>query len=137
MCLNSFASSLVNNTKLKELILEGDDTPREEVTITNWDALSFVLCNKSSINETFNSNHTLETVSSEWNERHILPSDLRVRALLQLNRDNIEAEASRRKIIDVHFSGDFMQPFIVMELKALPHVIAWVARDEYGSSLLY
>ena len=30
-----------------------------------------------------------------------------------------------------------MQPFIDMDLKALPHAIAWMAKDEYGSSLLY
>ena len=47
-------------------------------------------------------------------------------------------EAARRKILKVHFSGDFsMQPFIGMDLKTLPHAIAWMAKDEYGSSLLY
>ena len=30
-----------------------------------------------------------------------------------------------------------MQPFIDMDLKVLPCAIAWMARDEYGSSLLY
>jgi hypothetical protein len=30
-----------------------------------------------------------------------------------------------------------MQPFIDMNLKTLPHAIAWMARDEYGSSLSY
>ena len=30
-----------------------------------------------------------------------------------------------------------MQPFIDMDLKALPRAIAWIAKDEQGSSLLY
>ena len=30
-----------------------------------------------------------------------------------------------------------MQPFIDLDLKALPRVIAWMAKDEYGSSLCY
>ena len=30
-----------------------------------------------------------------------------------------------------------MQPFIDMDLKVLPHAVAWMARDEFGSSLSY
>ena len=65
-----------------------------------------------------------------------MPADLQT--LLQLNRENYPTEAARRKILKVHFSGAFnMQPFINMDLKAVPYAFAWMARDEYGSSLLY
>ena len=66
-----------------------------------------------------------------------MPSDLR--SLLQLNRENTKIEAARRKILQCHFSGSdiSIQPFIAMDLNALPHAIAWMARDEHGSSLLY
>ena len=65
-----------------------------------------------------------------------LPSDLRF--FLQLNGENTLREAARRKIIKVHFSGEFsMQPFVNLDLKALPRAIAWMAKDEYGRSLLY
>ena len=132
--LDSFANSLMHNNKLKELFI--DD---RSVTSTGWDALSNVLCNKSSINATFNSNHTLGRVfdPDEYGvDESNLPSDLR--ALLQLNRENTKAEAARRKVISVHFSGDFnVQPFIDMDLKVLPHALAWMARNEHGSSLTY
>ena len=130
--LASFANSLTHNNKLKELFI--DD---RNITSTGWDALSNVLCNKSSIEETFNSNHTLQTVfDPEYTDESDLPSDLRT--LLQLNRGNNKMEAARRKILQVHFSGSFnMQPFIDMDLTVLPHAVAWMARDEHGSSLLY
>ena len=145
----SFANSLVNNNKLKELFLDGDwgfeagdeDDDEEEggVPITNWDALTNVLCNVSSINETYASNHTLQRVfDPDNNEANVsqLPSDLIT--LLVLNFRNTKIEAARRKILKVHFSGNFnMQPFVDMDLKAVPYAIAWMARDEYGSSLLY
>ena len=47
----------------------------EDITNAGWDALSNVLCNKSSIDATFNSNHTLERVIDGEDES--LPSDLR------------------------------------------------------------
>ena len=135
--LTSFANSLVHNNKLKELYLADNNISSENVTITNWDALSNVLCNKSSINTTFNSNHTLQRIiDPKYSDESRLPSDLQT--LLQLNRENTKSEAARRKILKVHFSGTFnMQPFIDMDLNALPHAIAWMARNEYGSSLTY
>ena len=138
--LVSLAPSLVHNNKLKELLIVADDW---EEPITKWDSLSSTLCNQSSIDATFNSNHTLQRVvcprtsasAYEVNESQ-LSSDLGT--FFQLNRENAPTEAARRKIIMVHFSRNFnMQPFINMNLKVLPQAIAWMARDEYGSSLLY
>ena len=132
--LVSFANSLVHNNKLKELFL---DFSVEGVPITEWDALTNVLCNKSSINATFSSNHTLQcVVDPDITGEARLPPDLVT--LLQLNRESAPTEAARRKVLKVHFSTNFnMQPFNNMDLKVLPHAIAWMARDEYGGSLLY
>lgn len=133
VALSSFAYSLAHNNVLKELYLD-----RNEGNTTNrgWDAFSNALCNKTSINATFNSNHTLRRILQSANDSQ-LPSDVRI--LLQLNRENTTTEAARRKILDVHFSsGVFsMRPFIDMDLKVLPHAVAWMTRDEHGSSLLY
>ena len=135
--LGAFANALMRNSKLKELFLVFDE---EDITTRNWDALSNVLCKKLSIEETFNSNHTLEMIFDPYNNDGIdesqLPSNLRT--LLQLNRENTKSEAARRKILNVHFSGNFnMQPFIDMDLKVLPDAISWMARNEHGISLLY
>ena len=133
--LVSFADSLTRNAKLKELFLDYD----KDNTI-GWDALSNAMCNNSSIDATFNSNHTLERTidpDDEIDDESRLPSDLHT--LLQLNRENTKIEAARCKILQCHFSGSdiSIQPFIDFDLKALPHAIAWMAKDEHGSSLLY
>ena len=130
--LVSFEDSLMHNNKLKELILDST----EHINFIRLEAFSNILCKQSSIDATFNSNHTLQKVFEYSVVESNLPSDLR--ALLQLNRENTKTEAARRKILQVHFSGSFnMQPFIDMDLTVLPHAVAWMARDEHGSSLLY
>lgn len=132
--LVSFASSLANNSKLKEMSILSSTT-----TFTRWDALSNALCNKSSIDATLKSNHTLERIDSRllWSVAESqLPSDLS--ALLWMNRAHTKVKAARRKIIKVHFSGKFsMQPFIDMDLKVLPHAISWMAKDGFGRSPMY
>ena len=143
--LISISDSLRYNSKLKDLFISEEKYQGIQVVsfeITNWDALSNMLCNESSIDATFNSNHTLQRVIDPeiFEGRTVvdnseLPADFR--ALLLLNRENTEMEAARCKILKVHFSDFTLQPFIDMDLKALPHAIAWMARDGYGSNLLY
>ena len=106
------------------------------ITVTGWDAFSNALCNKTSIDATLNSNHTLQRFFHQERHEAQLPTYLIL--LLRLNRELTKVEAARWKILQVHFSGAFnMQPFIDMDLKALPHAIAWMAKDNHGSSLTY
>ena len=51
-----FADALANNTVLNTLIIGGTD-----LLDKIWNALSCVLCDKSSIKNTHTSNHTLHT----------------------------------------------------------------------------
>lgn len=130
------ADSLSYNNKLKEMNLEWsyDEMPR----ITDWRPLSAVLCDGTSIETTFDSNHTLERLTGDiWYEFLLrLPSD--VQKSLQLNRDLAPLEVARRKIINTHFSGNFsMEPFLDMDTKVLPQVMSWMAKDDYGKSVLY
>lgn len=141
--INSFARSLVGNNKMKELYLSPIPIEDESISlVNNWKPLSDVLCNEASIDATFDSNHTLERIIFEYPHRDDEPYEIPdyLRTLLQLNRGQSDAFLiARRKIIKVHFSGaDFsMQPFIDMDLEVMPHVVSWMARDEFGHSLLY
>ena len=121
----SLANSLANNSRLKELLLDGN------VLINNgWAAFSHVLCNKSSIMDTYRSNHTLEMLRQLFEERR-LPED--VRSLLQINRENTKSQAARLKITRTHFPGGFVaQPFVGMDFNVLPYAIAWMGRDGEG-----
>ena len=59
---------------------------------------------------------------------------------LQLNGDSNKTEVARQKILKYHFlAGDDIniQEFVAMEMKVLPHAIAWIGRDDAGNSLLY
>ena len=126
--LVSYADALSINSRLRELKLDLDNNNNSIITTDGYAAFTHILCNISSVLSTYNSNHTLEKLSSESKEQ-LLPQDLR--SLLQLNRENIESQAARRKINATHFSGREinMQPFMDMGLIIRPHAIAWMARE--------
>ena len=123
----SIANSLVGNTKLKSLTL----MPHRRTGSTWEDYFVRLLCNEATIIDTYNSNHTLQRIGN-----YVLPGKLG--RLFRINQKCTPVEAARRKIIQVHFSGDIsMEPFIDMDCEVFPHVIAWMARDGYGRSLVY
>jgi len=141
--LISFANSLMTNNKLKGLYLDGG----VDIEASAWDFFSRSLCNQSSVADTYNSNHTLQSlfdpnaawIDDDGNDVDSPPSfPPRLTSLLQINKENSRGEAARRKIFMVHFTGDFsLQPFFDMNLKALPQAVAWMAKDDPGLSLLY
>ena len=122
----SFSDSLANNRRLKKL----DCGPfQDRVTFRCHVAFTHILSNNSSILSTYHSNHTLEKLCSESDEEGLHEN---LRSLLQLNRVYSESQAAHLKIIKVHYSGldIYMQFFVDMNLSALPHAIAWMARDD-------
>jgi hypothetical protein len=141
----SFAEALAGNCRLKYLLLNVRPS-NTSVTSIGYDALIKLLCNKSSIMDTYLSNHTLETIDDDYygfghddnddNDEVILPEDLV--SLLEINRENNASQASRLKIIQTHFSGSEinMQPFMDLDLSVKPFVIAWMVKDNNGYPLL-
>jgi Ran GTPase-activating protein (RanGAP) involved in mRNA processing and transport len=129
--VHSFADALAENNKLKKLIV--DCYPYNKVTSYGYDAFTNVLCDTSSILNTFNSNHTLEIISEESGEYDEFDESIgnEILALLKINRECSVSEAARLKIINTHFSGSEinMQPFLEMNLSVRPHAIAWMAKD--------
>jgi hypothetical protein len=131
--VQSFTDALANNNKLRELSVE--NIFRDNIISESYAAMGNILCNTSSILNTFNSNHTLEKICRPYKERS-LPNNLS--SLLQLNRECSVSEAARIKIINTHFSGYEinMQPFMEMNLNVRPHAIAWMAKDMHVYELL-
>ena len=118
----AIANSLVNNTKLKKLRL--NNNPIDQSMVEN--AFSKVICNTSSVNDTYNSNHTLKELY------------LALRAAYHLTETNIGGHASHiaiRKILRHHPNID-MKPLFELaasvegeqNLKGLPYVLAWFDR---------
>ena len=122
----AIANSLSNNTKLKRLYLDGN--PFDPSAVGNF---CRVLCNTSSVNDTYHSNHTLDTLplSDEQKGLHaILLSSLR-----RLNSGENKSHVAIKKILKYHPNID-MEPLFEWDaegeqsIKALPYAIDWFGR---------
>ena len=128
----AFASALVHNKTLESLDLDGciDEDDNELITKRGWEALSNLVCNETSIMNTYHSNHILNDVYDDF------PDDLV--SLLKLNKNEDKTEVARQKILQTHFSGSGdddtsrMQEFLDMELEMMPAAIAWMGRPTHG-----
>ena len=120
---------MAHNKTLEQLLLgECYDTDEETSLITEkaWEAVSTLLCNKTSIMDTYNSNHTLYDVFYGDDNDH-----KEVNSYLDLNENKDKAEVARQKILQTHFSSSItskLQEFLDMELQVLPAAIAWIGR---------
>lgn len=132
----SFVQALANNNKLSELLLEAWSYAYISTEVNA--AFIRVLCNSSSILNTYSSNHTIGKLCCNIEDRY-LPED--IRSLLWINTANTKSQAVRLKIIQAHFGGSSinMQPFTEMDLILLPVSISWMAQDYScnSRSLLY
>jgi len=148
----AFSSALANNKTLQRLCLEEEDSNEDddedeyEYITRGWSAITTLLCNKSSIMNTYNSNHTLCDVNTLSDFR---PDDLE--SYLKLNKNEDKVEVARQKILQTHFSSEDdatsnIQELLDMELEVMPTAIAWIGRPTpinwtgtsvSGLSLLY
>ena len=119
----AFAEALVGNESLTDFLFGYTN-----VTALGWSAFSTLLCDTSSINNTYLSNHTLEEIGiKHYFVRHhqdYIPSS--IQRCLELNRQN-EYDVPICKILMSHSDLD-MTPFLEWKLKLLPFVLAWFER---------
>jgi hypothetical protein len=94
-----FVDVLSNNTSLQIFLF--DDY---EITDQIWTALSQILCDKTSIERVYFSNHTLHNIGSIDTSRTIYHSD--IKSLLCLNEDQDKTAVIRQKILTHYFSSD-------------------------------
>ena len=119
--LKAIANGLSKNKKLQVLII---GIYRNHASI-----FSRLLCDKSSINQTYLSNHTLQNLGDG---RYL---NLQLPSLLALNKKKNKSHVAILKILKSHPNID-MEPLFEWEeegeqtLKAMPHVVAWFERAE-------
>lgn len=95
-----------------------------------------VLCNKSSINSIYTSNHTLHYIRlgtfTGWEIDGVCD-------YLDLNEDENKAGVAREKIMLYHFQRgkSNIEELAEMDPALMPHAISWVARDDSGIQLMY
>jgi len=144
------AASLVDNSSLESLYIVNNNFRRSRMLPWVDAALWYVLCNKSSIESIYNSNHTLQRINFSDRSCGISCIDSQIYyktkfgepidTYLELNKSgDSKNEVARRKVIKYYFdNGDRnIQEIVDMELNELPLAIEWSGRNEAGLSLLY
>ena len=150
--ISILTNSLYNNTKLRELSLTRN--PHDQNVVEN--TFCNLLCNTSSINSTYLSNHTLNGLllyvdidSDDEFEEYVeeRPIGQNLVLLLRMNKSTNKHLVAIKKILRYHPDMN-MEPLFELgakeegeqTIKSLPHVIAWfdkVERDLSYPSLGY
>ena len=120
-----FANALANNTTLTAL----DLFYGSGITNEGWAYFSKLLCDTSSVNNTYLSNHTLYFVGNDVYEDDF--DDVAdIEHLLVLNEDGRNQDKGKiamKKIVHAHSHFD-MQPFFEWEFKVLPILVEWFTK---------
>ncbi len=126
-----FANALSDNNTMETLWLTGRN---HHITERGWAALSGLLCNKSSPNGLFSSNHSLKGL---FYAERCLPSD--IVSSLQMNANSNKFQVARQKILRHYFMNGNANigEFAEMEWKVLPFAIAWAGSANDGLLFLY
>jgi len=110
------AAALTNNSTLKTLSLKNSG-----ITSKGWSLFSKILCDTSSVNNTYLSNHTLCNLG---NDVGVPPNtDLSLR----LNGSEHEGQAVVVKILQQYHQIK-VQPFFEWEFKVLPLLVGWFTK---------
>lgn len=127
-----FASDLANNTSLRSLVLSGNGLTRR-----SWDVFSLFLFNKTSIQATYESNHSLCSLSKHGDSNRTLPDHL----VSSLQTNGLGAGVARQKILWHYFlsGGDSInvKQFLDMDMNVLPQAMSWIGREDDGHSLMF
>jgi hypothetical protein len=120
----ALAEGLKGNKFLKGLSF---DVETAGITTIGWSAFSTLLCDTSTINSTYLSNHTLTRIGCYNNEG--TPQRIRIR--LSINNYS-DRDAAICKILRSHPDLD-MEPFFKLNMQFLPAVMCWIDRVERKS----
>ena len=119
------AEALVGNKSLKLLefcdLFSRSARERTGITTTGWSAFTRLLCDTSSINNTYLSNHTLEICRTTHAAREAFPF-LEIDDYLSANQN--QPHVAMYKILKNHPDFD-MRPLLLWKLKFLPFIVAW------------
>jgi hypothetical protein len=128
----ALADALKGNKSLKYLYL--DPAALTSLTSDGWSAFSRLLCDTSSVSNTYHSNHTLREIGSSLDmTRSHYPQD--VKQLLALNEQTDKHDVAIKKILKYHPNNFDVGPFLGDEGKLVPLVMSWFERVR-GTSVL-
>ena len=119
-----FANALKGNHKLTDF-----DVYDSDITTEGWAHFTRLLCDTSSVNKTYLSNHTLLDLNIP---HRYLPTDLRSNLDLNTSSED-KGQVAMTKILQ-HHSHFNVQPFFEWEFKVLPLMIAWLEKASARTS---
>ncbi|EED90321.1 predicted protein [Thalassiosira pseudonana CCMP1335] len=124
--IQSLAEALEGNDVLKELLLNGN----ADITSVGWDHIAEAVCNTSSIEATYLSNHTLRRVG------YYRSVSVNLTRVLIINTFSVSPTvAGRKKVALVQFGGGdkkaqfHLDPIIDLDIRLMPRVLAWVGSE--------
>ncbi len=118
----ALAEGLRGNRFLKQLLFR---VAAAGITTVGWSAFSTLLCDTSTINNTYLSNHILTWVG--YYDKRGVPEG--IQRLLTTNRIQNRQGAAFCKILQSHPDLD-MEPFFKLKMQFLPTVMSWFERVE-------
>ena len=129
--MKALVRGLAHNTTMRKLHVG----PLFNNSTAQWLAFSTALCDPSSANSTYLSNHTLQRIMGYYDLENICPEDIDLYLYLELNEQHPKYAASC-KILMKHQHLD-MQPFLQWEwgLKFLPVALAWFEQAKTCTTL--
>jgi len=124
-----FATAMPINRTLRTLDLRGN-----HITESGWIHFMHALCDSSTINSTFFSNHLLQTLVTRKGNYFLetLPSAT-IQYYLDLNKNEDKEKVAALKIIPLHIDSIRMVPFFEWELKCLPIVVKWFDKASFSA----
>jgi len=116
--VNAFTSAPLSNHTLTTLGLNVNS-----VTNEGWKAFSKLLCDTSTVNSTYLSNHTINYLGTTSDQNQLNQKQLR--PLLDINKIEDKIEVAMIKILQTHNDINMTQ-FFEWEFKVLPLMIGWL-----------
>ncbi len=116
--------SLRGNKSLKELLFSPSTSG---ISAVGWSAFSTLLCDTSTINNTYLSNHKLRKIGCYGDGNEDIPEV--IQRLLRTNRNQNRQGPAICKILQSHPDLD-MEPFFKSKMKFLPAIMSWFERVE-------
>eukprot|EP00984_Skeletonema_dohrnii_P026891 scaffold16282_cov77-Skeletonema_dohrnii-CCMP3373.AAC.4 len=128
------ARGLVGNKMLRRLHLRVDGQEYFPISPAGWNVFSTALCDTSTVNNTYLSNHTVQELYYwEHGDEEYFNIHESVALYLQLNKEHPQY-AARCKILMNHAHLD-MTPLLQWELKFLPLAVGWFEKAQPCTTL--
>jgi hypothetical protein len=137
-CCRILAEGLKDNCSLETMYIGSNDaSEREPITSKGWEHFLRMVCDGSSIQRTYLSNHVIHDFGDVDSIR-VRPTlaissfiPLVIREILKINASSVSsARKGRRKVAKVHFNGEYnLESLLQMKIKLMPHVIEFIGKE--------